>query len=194
MTGAELVRTWDWFREHVVKAIIIAALSASAVAYLQGIFDDIISNMLPKAAEISCLGREWVADHWPFRQPEVAPDAFRILIATLNGDDTSETLTNAVVRAFQGQQAIDAVSSCRVLKIRGAGVTAEEAAAKIGREWLTGRKADVLIFGEVLPKGEALNLQFLTSGPAHDFTAKSFRLDSGLLGTRSRVLYFNASP
>ncbi len=177
----ELLKIWDWFREHIVKAIIIAALSASAVAYLKGIFDDIIGNVLPKGAEISCLGREWVVDHLPFRQPEVAPDVFRILIATLDGDDTSGTLTYAVVRAFQGQQAIDAVSTCRVLRIQGAGLTAEEAAAKIGGKWLAGRKADVLIFGEVLPKGEALNLQFLTSGPLHDFTAKSFRFDSGLL-------------
>ena len=68
-----------------------------------------------------------------------------------------------------------------VLKIAGAGLTAEEAAAKIGREWLARHKADVLIFGEVLPKGEALNLLFLTSEPLHDFTAKPFRFESGLL-------------
>ena len=85
------------------------------------------------------------------------------------------------MRAFQGQQAIDAISTCRVLKIWGAGLRAEEVAAKIGEELLAGRKADVLIFGEVLPKGEALNLQFLTSEPSHDFTAKPFRLESGLL-------------
>jgi hypothetical protein len=181
MTGAELVRIWDWFHNYILKAIIVAALSASAVAYFKGIFDDVIDNVFPKGAEISCYGREWVADHWPSRQPEVAPEVFRILISTLSGDDASGTQTNAVVRAFQGQQAIDAVSSCRVLKIRGAGLTAEETAAKMGWEWLTQRKADVLIFGEVLPKGEAVNLHFLTSRSLHDFTAKPFRVETGLL-------------
>jgi hypothetical protein len=62
MTGAELVRIWDWFRNHILKAIIVAALSASAIAYFKGIFDDIIGNVFPKGAEISCSGREWVAD------------------------------------------------------------------------------------------------------------------------------------
>lgn len=174
-----MFKIWDWFRNHILKTIIIAALSASAVAYLKGIFDDIIGNVFPKGAEISCSAREWVADHWPSRQPEVG--AFRILISTLSGDDANGTQTNAVVRAFQGQQAIDVFSSCRVLKIPGAGLTAEEAAAKRGWEWLTQRKADVLIFGEVLPKGEALNLHFLTSRSFHDFTAKPFRVESGLL-------------
>jgi hypothetical protein len=177
-----LRKLWDWLREHIVKAIIIAALSASAVAYLKGILDDVIGNVLPKGAEVSCRGREWLADHWASGQPEVPPEAFRILIATLSGDDANGTLTYAVVRALQGQQAIDAVSTCRVLKIQGAGLVAEEAAAKLGWEWLGQRKADVLIFGDVLAKGEALNLQFLTSGSLHDFTAKPFRFESsGLL-------------
>jgi hypothetical protein len=104
------------------------------------------------------------------------PEVFRILIATLSGDDANGTLTSAVVRALHGQQAIDAVSTCRVLKIQGAGVTAEEAAAKLGGEWLARHKADLLIFGEVMPKGEALNLQFLTSASLHDFTGKALSL------------------
>jgi hypothetical protein len=37
------------------------------------------------------------------------------------------------------------------------------------------------IFGEVLPKGEALNLHFLSSAQTADFAARSFRLESGLL-------------
>jgi hypothetical protein len=109
------------------------------------------------------------------------PEAFRILVATLAGDDSSGTLTRAVVVAFQGQHAIDVVPTCRVLKIQGAGLAAEEAAAKVGWEWLARSKADVLVFGEVLSKGEVLNLQFLTSGSLHDFTAKPFRFESGLL-------------
>jgi hypothetical protein len=176
-----LFKIWDWLRDNIVRAIIIVALSGSAVAYLRGVLDDIIGNVLPNGAEISCLGREWVADHWPLHRPKEPADAFRILIATLDGDDSSRTLTHAVERAFQGQQAIDIVSTCRVLKIRGAGIAVEDAAAKTGDEWLASRKADVLVFGEVLPKGVALNLHFLTSGASHDFTAKSFRLESGLL-------------
>src|SRR5262249_1396311 len=184
--GCRIAQIWDWLRDHIVKAIILAALSASAVAYLKGVFDDIIGNVLPKGAEISCLGREWVADRWPFPQPEVASEVFRILITTLYGDDAGGTLTHAVVRSFQGQQAIDAVSTCRVLKIEGAGLTAEEAAAKIGREWLARRKADVLIFGEVLPKGEALNLQFLTFRPSHFSRQNSFASNPVFSGMNSR--------
>jgi hypothetical protein len=37
-----LRKLWDWLRTHVIGAIIFTALSASAVAYLKGIFDDII--------------------------------------------------------------------------------------------------------------------------------------------------------
>lgn len=38
----------DWLRDHIVKAIILAALSASAVAYLKGVFDEIVDDVLPK--------------------------------------------------------------------------------------------------------------------------------------------------
>ncbi len=41
-----MVKIWDWFRNYILKAIIVAALSASAVAYFKGIFDDIIGNVL----------------------------------------------------------------------------------------------------------------------------------------------------
>ena len=177
----KLLKIWGWLRDHIVKAIFLAALWASAVAYLKGVFDDFIGNVLPKGAEVSCVGREWIADHWPFRQPEEAPEIFRVVIATLDGDEASGTYTRHIVRAFQGQQAIDAISTCRVLKIQGGGPTAEAAAAKTGLEWLARRKADVLVFGEVLPNGEALNLHFLSSGREPNFTATPFRLESGLL-------------
>jgi tetratricopeptide (TPR) repeat protein len=82
---------------------------------------------------------------------------------------------------LQGQKAFDALSTCPVLKIQGAGLTAEAAAVKTGLGWLAKRKADVLVFGEVLPKGEAFNLHFLSSGREPNFTATSFRLETGLL-------------
>jgi hypothetical protein len=93
-----------WLRDHFWKAVILAGLGASVTAYFEGVFDAIISDTLPTGAEISCRGREWVADRWPSRQPEAPPDRFRILIAKLAGDDASGSLTQAVVRAFQGQQ------------------------------------------------------------------------------------------
>mgnify|MGYP000905577946 CR=1 FL=1 len=169
-----------WCRDHIFKAIILAALSASAIAYLKGVFDTIISVTLPKGAEIACNGQEWVADHWPFYAPEAPRDKFRILIASLDGDNAKGTLTHAVVRAFHGQNAIDRVLTCRVLKI-GVSQIDETAAVIIGSDWLTKHKADVLVFGEVLPRGEALNLQFLTLGPSHNFTTKAFRVETGLL-------------
>jgi hypothetical protein len=76
-----LLKVWGWLHDHIVKAIILAALSASAVAYLKGVFDKIIGDVLPKGAEISCVGREWAADRWPFRQPEVPPN--KVISATI---------------------------------------------------------------------------------------------------------------
>jgi hypothetical protein len=169
-------------RENALTAIILAALTAALTAYLRGVFDAILGDVLPKGAEISCIGREWIADRWPFRKPEPTRDVFRILIAKLDRDDSGGTLTQAVVRAFQGQNAIEGVQTCRILRIRGAGPAAEDAAAKTGRKWLTRRNADVLVFGEVLPpKGETLNLHFLSSDRAQGFAPKSFGFEAGLL-------------
>jgi tetratricopeptide (TPR) repeat protein len=176
-----LQKLWRWIRENLVKAIVLAALTGSATAYLKGVFDSILGETMPKGAEIACAGREWVTDHWPSRPPETAPDIFRILVATVAGDDASATQTQAIYRAFQGQRAFDVLSTCRILKLEGAGPTAENATAKTGLEWPAKRNADILIFGEVLPKGEALNLHFLSSGQTADFAARSLRLESGLL-------------
>jgi hypothetical protein len=169
-------------RENALTAIILAALTAALTAYLRGVFDAILGDVLPKGAEISCIAREWVADHWPFRKRESTRDVFRILIAKLDRDDAAGTLTQAIVRAFQGQNAIEGVQTCRILKIRGAGPSAEEAAGKTGWKWLTRRNADVLVFGEVLPpKNETLNLHFLSSRRSQGFPPKSFGFESGLL-------------
>jgi hypothetical protein len=96
----ELLKVWGWLRDHIVKATIVAALSASAVAYVKGAFDKIIGDVLPKGAEISCVGREWIVDHSPFRQPGPSKQAFRI-----------PNLTEAVVRAFQGHT-VDRPRNC----------------------------------------------------------------------------------
>jgi hypothetical protein len=98
---AGMLQVLDWFRDHAVAggAIILSALAASVAAYFRGIFDGIIGDVLPKGPEISCFGREWIADRWPFRQPETPPDVFRMLIAKLDGDDARGTQTQAVLRA-----------------------------------------------------------------------------------------------
>ena len=57
----------------------------------------------------------------------------------------------------------------------------EEAAAKRGQGWLSRRDADVLVFGEWIEKGEALNLHFLPVGGSGDFRQHAFKLESGLL-------------
>src|SRR6476620_3831789 len=95
-----------WLRENVGTAIIGAALTAAFVAYFRGIFDAILGDILPKGAEISCIGCEWIADHWPFRKREPTRDVFRVVVAKLDHDDAGGSLTQAVVRAFQGQDAI----------------------------------------------------------------------------------------
>jgi hypothetical protein len=49
-----------------------------------------------------------------------------------------------------------------------------------GREWLSQRDADVLVFGETIEKG-ALNLHFLAPKGSIDFRQNAFKLESGLL-------------
>src|SRR3984893_6797225 len=112
---------WKWLRENIVKAIVLAALTASVTGWLKGTFDTVLRESLPSAAEISCIGREWIIDHSPFRQPEPSTEVFRILVTTLDHDDANRTLTDAVVGAFQGENGIEAIETCRVLKIEGAG-------------------------------------------------------------------------
>jgi hypothetical protein len=172
----------QWLRTHLFRTIVLAALTTSLIAYFKGVFDQIIGDTFPKGAEVSCIAREWTVDHWPFRPSEAEPGVFRILVSRLAEDDPDGTQTRAVLRAFQGQKAIDVVSTCRVLKIEAAGITAEETTATMGREWLARRKADVLVFGEVLSKDNVLNLLFVSTTPSHDFTPKPFRLETQLLG------------
>ncbi len=172
---------WKWLRENVFKAIVLAALTASVTAWLRGTFDTILRESLPSGAEISCVGREWIIDHSPFRQLEPSKEVFRILVATLDHDDANRTLTEAVVRAFQGEKGIEAIETCRVLKIEGGGERIAEVAAKRGQGWLSRRDADVLVFGEWIEKGEALNLHFLPVGGGGDFRQHAFKLETGLL-------------
>jgi hypothetical protein len=124
-------------------------------------------------------GREWIVDHSPFRQPEPSKEVFRILLATLDHDDANRTLTEAVVGAFQGEKGFEAVETCRVLKIEGAGEKIEAAAAKRGQGWLSRRDADVLVFGEVRGKGEALKLHFLPAGGSGRLRAALVEFRSG---------------
>jgi tetratricopeptide (TPR) repeat protein len=176
-----MFRMWKWIRENIGKAIVLAALTASVTGWLRGTFDTILRESLPSGAEISCIGREWVVDHSPFRQLEPSKEVFRILLGTLDHDDANRTLTEVVVRAFQGEKGIEAVETCRVLKIEGGGDRIEEAAAKRGQVWLSRRDADVLVFGEWIEKGEALNLHFLAFGGSGDFHQHAFKLETGLL-------------
>ncbi len=84
---------WRWLRENIVKAIVLAALAASVTGWLRGTFDEILRELLPSGAEISCEGREWIIDHVPFRQPEPTKEVFRILVAGPTGRNCSAPLT-----------------------------------------------------------------------------------------------------
>jgi hypothetical protein len=75
---------WKWLRENIVKAIVLTALAASVTGWLKGTFDAALRELPPSGAELSCIGREWIIDHRPFRQPEPTKEVFRMLVASPN--------------------------------------------------------------------------------------------------------------
>lgn len=74
--------SWNWLRANIFKAIILTAFTASVIAYLRGVFDDVLHESLPSGAEISCVGREWLIEHNPLRSQQPTKDVFRIPSAT----------------------------------------------------------------------------------------------------------------
>jgi tetratricopeptide (TPR) repeat protein len=110
----------------------------------------------------------------------LSPDKFVILIARLDGDDPKGTHTRAVARAFLGQQGVQRTQTRRVLRL-SEDSDAEGHAVRIGRRWLARRKADLLIWGEVLQKEKFLNLWFTTKDATSDFQQSRFPLEANLL-------------
>jgi hypothetical protein len=117
-----------------------------------------------------------VEGHWPFAAPQVTPNRFTILIATIDRDDSDHTYTRAVARAFMKRNDIDRIETCRVLRLSDVGRDAEVSAGATARKWLIQRSADLLIAGELQEKDKAVCLWFFDRDPTHDWKASTFRL------------------
>jgi hypothetical protein len=111
---------------------------------------------------------------------KLSPDKFAILIARLDGDDPQGTHTRAVARAFLKEQSIQWTQTRRVLRL-SANSDAETQAVRTGRRWLARRKADLLIWGEVLQKEKFLNLWFISKDVTSDFQQSRYMLEANLL-------------
>jgi tetratricopeptide (TPR) repeat protein len=111
---------------------------------------------------------------------KLSPDRFTILIARLDGDDLQGTHTRAVARAFLGERGVQWTQTRRVLRL-SASSDAESQAVRIGRRWLVRRKADLLIWGEVLQKEKFLNLWFISKDATSDFQQSRYTLEANLL-------------
>src|ERR1700730_18493108 len=170
-----------WLRSHIRESIIVASLVASVTAWLHGFFDSVIHDVFPSGADAFCALGETLEYHWPFAAPSAAPDRFTILIASIDRDDVDRTYTRAIGRAFVNRGDVERIETCQVLGLPGFGRDAGISAITTARKWLKQRKADLLIGGEILKKGEAVNLWFIGNDTTQDFQATPFRLEANLL-------------
>ena len=151
-----------WVRGSVLIGIIGVALAGAVTAWVRGAFDEILRAALPTVPDIACELREAAQERWPLARTAPRPaDKLTILIATLRGDDAARSNTHAVELAFQGQDSIERIETCRVLSIEGVGGGAERQAIEKGRAWLAQRRADLLIWGEVLEEKKGVDLHFI---------------------------------
>jgi hypothetical protein len=159
-----------WLRKHIVANIIGAALVASLIALARGFFDPVLTAIAPSAADTVCTMREAVTNHWPFADPPPAVDQFRVLIATIDGDDSDYKYTRHIDSTFFNLHRIDRVRTSRVLRVAGRGEQVRAAAT--ARDWLHQRHADLLIAGQVLK--DRLHLWFIGNKAGQEFQAAYF--------------------
>jgi tetratricopeptide (TPR) repeat protein len=86
---------------------------------------------------------------------------------------------------FKGQPGIEVRQIRKVLRPRNWGRSAEAEAYKKGRKWLKLRKADLLIWGEVVDFGKAISLGFITDNDTINFRDDApFYLEGNVLDGR----------
>lgn len=86
-----------------------------------------------------------------------------MLIAVLDGDDSGRSQTRHVADAFEGERGFRRHLIPRCLREEEFGDTedARRQAEATGQKWLDEYKADVLVWGKVIPGGKGLILRFL---------------------------------
>ena len=109
---------------------------------------------------------------------------FTLLVAELEGDEDKKQTGHVIAeleKQFQprGEASLHIIPYPDVLSIgRGERGAALEAAEKKGRDWLTKKHGDVLIWGEVADKNKVLRLRFVT--PRDGGAAKPYSLNEKL--------------
>lgn len=134
----------SWARKNIERIVgggIIGAILVAIFAAPLGTF--LYSNIAPPVSEYFCALREAMTN-----DPPPAADRFRILIATIDGDDSDKKYTRHIDSTFFSRQGIDRVPTCRILRVSGG--EEQIRAAATARDWLDRRHADLLIGGQLL--------------------------------------------
>ncbi|MGA9267408.1 MAG: hypothetical protein WBV79_13295, partial [Rhodomicrobium sp.] len=109
---------------------------------------------------------------------------FTLLVAELEGDEDKKQTGHVIAELEKqfpprGEASLHSIPYPDVLSIgRGERGAALEAAEKKGRDWLTKKHGDVLIWGEVADKNKVLRLRFVT--PRDGGAAKPYSLNEKL--------------
>ena len=133
----------------------------------------VVGGIILKKADWRQL-RNWLR-HGDLRPPD--PSHFTILVADLDGDPDGKQ-TRHVVRALEGQDGIRVLRDGRCLKVEEMGDRAANVSAALarGRQWLSEKNAEVLIWGDATEANKVLHLRLLGAGGSGDGAATGYAL------------------
>jgi len=136
----------------------LGIISAFFVAYSTGI----LNFILPTPQQISCSLNEWY--RWNVISPILPEDKFVIVLLRLRNDPHGRQ-TDYLRSALQSFEGVEVVHSCRVLAFGSVGAQTEIKAAVTSEAnaILSERKADFLIWGDVVQKDSSLRIGFINN-------------------------------
>jgi tetratricopeptide (TPR) repeat protein len=159
----------------------VGAVSAFVIGWFGGFFGELLPS--PKAAAWAL--REWSLDLFYWLAPGAPSTEFIILISILDRDAADLTHTHAVGIAFRGQPGVQVREIRKILRPRTLNRNGEIAASQRGRIWLKRRKADLLIWGDVVDPGSAVSLGFTADNDEITFRDEApFYLEGNVLEGR----------
>ncbi len=99
-------------------ALIAALFVAGAIGVaLSGWITAVTNKILPDPGNVVCVAGDFCKAWWRRLWRLVGQRQFVILIATLYGDENTETNTRFVERAFAGNKSVERYRTCRTLRL-----------------------------------------------------------------------------